>query len=120
MLFGSALRFFVAACALFLIGLPPAQAQKISSFVMGADLSYLPYYESHGTKYADGGKASDLLNIAWRNGWKIIRVRLWVNPDAADPKAQASSLASVTALGKRIKANGFELPFPPLADNDHD
>ncbi len=144
MLFGSALRFFVAACALFLIGLPPAQAQKITSFVTGADLSYLPYYDSRGTRYADGG-TSDLLNIARRNDWKIIRVRLWVNPDAADPKAQASSLASVTALGKRIKANGFEflldlhysdtwadpthqhkpaawdsLPFPELVQTVHD
>ena len=48
------------------------------------------------------------MDIARHNGWKIIRVRLWVNPDPADPKAQASSLASVTALGRRIKADGFE------------
>ena len=137
-------RFFVAACALLLLGMPPAQAQS-RSFVTGADLSYLPYYENQGIKYSDSGKSADLLAIAKRSGWRIIRVRLWVNPNAADPKAQASGLASVTALGKRIKAGGFEflldlhysdawadpshqhkpaawdsLPFPALVQTVHD
>ena len=42
----------------------PAQAQKNIPFVTGADLSYLPYYESRGVRYFDGGKASGLLDIA--------------------------------------------------------
>jgi len=140
----SGLRLFMAACALFLGGLMPAQAQKSPQFVTGADLSELPYYESQGVKYADGGKSADLLAIARRNHWRIIRVRLWVNP-SADPKDSVSSLASVTALGKRIKADGFEflldlhysdtwadpghqhkpaawdsLPFPSLVQKVHD
>ncbi len=101
------MRFFAAACTLSLFGTPPVLAQKIAPFVTGADLSFLPYYESQGVRY-DSGKVSGLLTIAKRSGWKIIRVRLWVNPNPADLKAQASSLASVTALGRRIKADGFE------------
>ncbi len=144
----SRLRFFVATCILFLLGVMPAQAQthakSKSAFVTGADLSELPYYESLGVKYADGGKSADLLAIARRNHWRIIRVRLWVNP-SADPKDSVSSLASVTALGKRIKTDGFEflldlhysdtwadpghqikpaawdsLPFPSLVQKVHD
>lgn len=67
--------FFAAFCALLLLGILPAQAQN-AQFVTGADLSYLPYYESQGVKYSDGGKSADLLAIAKRNGWRVIRVRL--------------------------------------------
>jgi arabinogalactan endo-1,4-beta-galactosidase len=144
----SRLGLLVAACALFLPGIVSAQTQTSSktssAFVTGADLSELPYYESLGVKYADGGKSADLLAIAQRNHWRIIRVRLWVNP-SDDPKASVSSLANVTALGKRIKADGFEffldlhysdtwadpghqfkpaawnsLPFPALVQKVHD
>lgn len=132
---------------MILAGTAPAQAQAklpSSSFVTGADLSELPYYESMGVKYTDGAKEDPLLLIAKHNHWTIIRVRLWVNPDA-DPKARVSDLAHVTALGKRIKAAGFEflldfhysdtwadpghqikpaawadLPFPALVRKVHD
>lgn len=135
--------FFVVACALSLLGMLTAQAQS-TRFVTGADLSELPYYESQGVKYSDNGKSADLLAIAKRSGWRIIRVRLWVHP-GGDPKAGVSDLAHVTALGKRIKAGGFEflldlhysdtwadpghqhkpaawdsLPFPALVQTVHD
>ncbi len=131
-------------CFLLLLTAAPAQAARGPSLVTGADLSELPYYETAGVKYADGGKNADLLAIARRCGWKIIRVRLWVNP-SADPKARVSDLDHVTALGKRIKAAGFEflldfhysdtwadpghqikpaawadLPFPALVRTVHD
>jgi len=137
-------RFFVAACALFLLGMPPVQAQKSVPFVMGADLSYLPHYESQGIKYSDNGKSADLFAIAKQSGWRVIRVRLWVHP-GDDPKSGVSGLSPVTALGKRIKADGFEflldlhysdtwadpghqrkpaawdsLPFPALVQTVHD
>lgn len=100
---------FSGVWALILLGAASVQAQtaRDTPFVTGADLSYLPYYESAGIKYTDGGKEMTLLAIARQNGWKIIRVRLWVNP-GTDPKACVSDLAHVTALGKRIKAAGFE------------
>ena len=101
------LFLFLLACAIIFARTPASADPPRSAFVTGADLSELPYYESTGVKYTDGGKETTLLAIAKRSGWKIIRVRLWVNPDA-DPKARVSDLAHVTALGKRIKAAGFE------------
>ena len=137
---------FLTVCALLLIGPSSVQAQMAQTmpFVTGADLSELPFYESAGVKYADGGREETPLAIAKQNNWKIIRVRLWVNP-GTDPKARVSDLAHVTALGKRIKAAGFEflldfhysdtwadpghqvkpaawadLPFPQLVRKVHD
>lgn len=100
----------VLLCALLLsLGLwPPVRAQASRPpFLTGADLSELPYHESQGVKYFDGGKAQDLLTIARRNGWTVVRVRLWVNP-GSKPANAVSSLPSVTALGKRIKAAGLK------------
>ena len=147
----SQLWIFSVICALLGLRAAPAHAQAAPknarpapSFVTGADLSELPYFESRGVKYYDGGKAASLLDIARRNHWRVIRVRLWVNPDA-DPEAHVSSLSNVTALGRRIKAAGFEflldihysdtwadpghqkkpaawdnLPFPALVQRVHD
>lgn len=92
---------------LLLLGAAPVRCQKPPPFLTGADLSELPLHESQGVKYFDGGKEQNLLAIARRNGWNVIRVRLWVNPDAK-PASAVSSLPNVTALGRRIKADGFK------------
>ncbi len=123
----------------------PVRAQASHSpFLTGADLSELPYHESQGVKYYDGGKPQDLLAIARRNGWAVIRVRLWVNPGSG-PRKAVSGLPGVTAFGKRIKAAGLKflldihysdtwadpghqkkpaawdaLPFPQLVAQVHD
>ncbi len=114
------------------------------SFWTGADLSQLPEREKRGFQYSDAQGQADLLLIARRNGWNMIRVRLWVQPDPK-PEAAVSSLESVTLLGKRIKAAGLsflldihysdtwadpghqikpkawaELPFPQLVQKVHD
>lgn len=98
-----------AFCLIVLLALttlaPTARAAPV--FLSGADLSELPYQESKGVTYSDGGKAQDLLHIARDNGWRVVRVRLWVDPDAKNPEYAVSGLAPVTALGKRIKAAGL-------------
>jgi arabinogalactan endo-1,4-beta-galactosidase len=119
-------------------------AQTKRKFLTGADISLLPYFEKQGAKYFEDGKESNFLDIAKRNNWKILRVRLWVDP-AADPKSEVSNLANVTLLAKRIKAAGFkflldfhyssswadpaqqhkpvaweDLPFPELVEKVHD
>ncbi len=81
--------------------------QTASEFVTGADISFLPHYERKGAQYFDGGKAEDFLVIAKRNGWKMLRVRLWVDPEDK-PEYKVSNLDNVTALGKRIKAAGLQ------------
>ncbi len=77
------------------------------AFLAGADLSELPCHEAQGVKYSDRGAEENLLVIARRNGWNVIRVRLWVHPNSS-PEAAVSSLESVSAFGKRIKAAGFQ------------
>ncbi len=80
------------------------------TFRTGADLSALAFREGQDFRYSDAQGEADLLKIARRNGWNMIRVRLWVDPKD-DPFDAASSLQSVTQLGKRIKAEklGFML-----------
>ena len=73
---------------------------------MGADLSFLPFYESEGVAYSDAAGEADLLAIAKRSGWNIVRVRLWVDPKG-EPKYQVSDLAGVTRLGQRVKKLGL-------------
>lgn len=88
-----------------------AEYQAIQpKFWTGADLSALPFREGQNFKYSDAQGEADLLKIARRNGWNMIRVRLWVDPKN-EPFDAASSLQSVTRLGKRIKAEklGFML-----------
>ncbi len=138
------LFLFLLACLPIFARMPVQADPPRPAFVTGADLSDLPYYESRGVRYTDGSQAITLLAIAKRSGWTVIRVRLWVHPDA-DPKARVSDLAHVTALGKRIKDAGFEflldfhysdtwadpghqikpaawapLPFPVLVQTVHD
>ena len=78
-------------------------APPIHPFWTGADLSALPLRESQNFKYSDAQGEADLLTIAKRNGWNLIRVRLWVAPKD-DPFDATSSLENVTRLGQRIKA----------------
>ncbi|RYG54576.1 hypothetical protein EON66_06950 [archaeon] len=78
------LRCCAVSCLLALLVLPARSqtgAVPEPSFVTGADLSFLPHYKQKGVRYFDEGKAKadDLLKIAKRNGWTIIRVRLWVH-----------------------------------------
>ena len=76
-------------------------------FLTGADISYLPVAEKQGAKFSDANGPGGLLDVTRRNGWNILRVRLWVAPDAT-PASAVSSLENVTLLGKRIKAAGFK------------
>ena len=135
---------FFACLVLSLLLTAPTQCQAKHPFLTGADLSGLPFQESRGVKYSQDGQAQDLIVLAKRNGWHVIRIRLWVNPDA-DPRYAVSGLPGVTALGKRIKAAGLQflldihysdtwadpghqkkpaawdaLPFPQLVQQVHD
>ncbi|HET6382912.1 MAG TPA: glycosyl hydrolase 53 family protein [Armatimonadota bacterium] len=98
---------------LFVTGFPVGHAASARSpdprhfFLRGADVSELPFHETRGIQYFDGGKAEDLLTIARKNHWNVIRVRLWVNP-APQPESRVSSLGSVTLLGKRVRAMGLK------------
>ena len=88
----------------------PELSSNPPTFWTGADLSALTFREGQNYRYSDAQGEADLLQIARRNGWNMIRVRLWVDPKN-EPFDRASSLENVIKLGQRIKAEklGFML-----------
>lgn len=86
---------------------PPLALAAPLPFLAGADLSELPVHEQQGVRYSDHGAPADLLVIARRNHWQVVRVRLWVDP-APTPESRVSDLPHVAALGKRIKDAGLK------------
>ena len=85
-----------------------AQAGSTSTdFYTGADLSLLPYMESLGQTFTDGGQAEPVLATFKNHGSNIVRVRLWVNPSKAD--IQVNDLAYTVALSQRIKRAGLSV-----------
>ena len=85
---------------------PQLDSSNPPQFWTGADLSQLPWRESQNFKYSDARGEADLLEIARRNGWNLVRVRLWVAP-SDKPEYAVSDLENVTTLGRRIKAAGL-------------
>ena len=97
------------------------------SFCIGADVSEIPANEARGGRYADvNGMQDDPLKIMARHGFNMIRLRLFVNPEAPGGYSREGfcGTASTIALAKRIKAAGmrFALNFhysDTWADPDH-
>lgn len=96
-----------AVCAWFLTFAVPVRVGAMDEFLTGADVSTLPVSERQGFHYFDQEEGGTFFDIARRNGWNLLRVRLWVSPEAR-PESAASSLDNVTLLGQRIKAAGFQ------------
>ena len=97
---------------------PPTPPTETTGKYVGGDISLLSAYESANTKYMDanGNAISNVLDYMKGNdvGWNSMRVRLFVNPPAAEASdGVVQDLAYVTALGKRIKTAGlnFMLDF---------
>lgn len=86
-----------------------AQAQKY----VGGDISMLTKYEEAGSAYLDhsGNAISSPLSFFKDEGWNLMRVRLFVNPDNATDTEKGEGVCQdldyVKALGKRIKDAGF-------------
>lgn len=95
------------ACAL-LLAAAQARAQE---WFLGGDISLLPRYEQVGQKYynRNGLTVPNVLKFLKGTsvGWNAQRVRLFVAPEGDPDPAVCQDLAYVTALGKRIKEEGF-------------
>ncbi|MBR5726393.1 MAG: glycosyl hydrolase 53 family protein [Muribaculaceae bacterium] len=82
---------------------------------VGGDISLLTKYEEHGAIYYDqnGTRISNMLNYLKETGLNAMRVRLFVDPSLANSEDQGEGVCQdlpyVIALGKRIKAAGFNL-----------
>ncbi len=91
------------------------------SYVLGADISWIPEREASGTKYAHNGQVKDMLDILKENKFNYIRLRIFVDPKAVDNgKTDASGwnpypysakgycgLDSTIKMAKRVKAAGM-------------
>jgi arabinogalactan endo-1,4-beta-galactosidase len=89
---------------------PNAQDQPVvppdnSSFVKGADVSWITQMEAAGKKfYNSGGTEQDGLLVLKNLGINTIRLRVWV-----DPVAGWNNTADVVAKALRAKAQGMRL-----------
>ena len=83
-------------------------------YLLGADISWLPEDEAAGATYRYEGKTWDLLALLRRIGFNAIKVRTFVDPAAAGgysadaPMARWAGLERTVALGRRVKAAGFD------------
>jgi arabinogalactan endo-1,4-beta-galactosidase len=102
-----------AAAGLVLPGAATA-ATRPRPYLLGADISWLPEDEAAGATYRYQGRAWDLLALLRHVGFNAIKVRTFVDPAApggysADaPSARWAGLERTVALGRRVKAAGFD------------
>lgn len=96
------------AGALTLGGLLPAlDAQAATTFIKGADVSWLPQMEANGyTFYNSSGVQQDVLTILKGYGINAIRLRTFVNP-SSDPDNGHCSEAETVAMAVRCKNAGL-------------
>ncbi len=78
------------------------QENKISRFVMGADLSLLQTIQDHGVQYKEAGQVKDPLMIFKDHGCEYVRLRLFVNPNGKE--GQVNTLPYTLKLARRVKA----------------
>jgi beta-galactosidase/arabinogalactan endo-1,4-beta-galactosidase len=80
-----------------------------SSFILGADISWVQEQEDQGTRFSDHGQQKDILTILKDNGFNWIRLRVFVNPQA--PKGYSSKgycdLDHTLKMAKRVKSAGM-------------
>jgi len=82
---------------------------------VGGDISLLTKYEENGATYFDhdGNAINAMLPFLKNEGLNAMRVRLFVDPSQAPSNEQGEGVCQdidyVSALGKRIKDNGFAL-----------
>ncbi len=74
------------------------------SFIVGADISYLPEIEALGATYSFNGVPMDFFQILKEGNINTVRIRVWNN----HPKGEAS-VQNYIALAQRAKAQGMKV-----------
>lgn len=96
---------------LLLTGLVLVSCNGNKEFKLGADISEVPANEARGGKYYDAdGNAADICDIMKANGFDIIRLRIFVNPESERGYSRDGfcGTESTIAFAKRIIASGME------------
>ncbi len=82
-------------------------AEAASTFIKGADISWLPQMEANGYIFKNySGVQQDLLTILKGYGINAIRLRTWVNP-SSDPANGHCSITETAAMAVRCKNAGL-------------
>src|SRR5271157_3644843 len=102
-------------CAVALVSFHHA-AQAGAKFLAGADFSFLPYFESLGVQYKDGGVVTDGIQILKNHGINCVRLRLFTSSAAQaakDPYNYINNTNYTVPLAVRVKNAGllFSLDF---------
>ncbi len=87
--------------------LSSTSADAASTFIKGADVSWLPQMEAHGYKFFNSsGVQQDVLTILKGYGINAIRLRTFVNPSSS-PTNGHCSITETAAMAVRCKNAGL-------------
>ena len=80
-----------------------------SSFMIGADLSWVQQDEAGGARYLDNGTQKDVFQLFKDHGFNWIRLRTFVNPTATGGYSSQGycDIAHTATVGRRIKQAGL-------------
>jgi len=70
----------------------------MSEYIKGADVSTLAEIEKRGRRYFDGDFEGDLFEVLGKNGFNMIRLRLWNEPYTKDGKAYGAGTNDIFTL----------------------
>lgn len=71
---------------------------EMSEYIKGADVSTLAEIEKRGRRYFDGDFEGDLFEVLVKNGFNMIRLRLWNEPYTKDGKAYGAGTNDIFTL----------------------
>ncbi len=71
---------------------------EMSEYIKGADVSTLAEIEKRGRRYYDGDFDGDLFEVLAKNGFNMIRLRLWNEPYTKDGKAYGAGTNDIFTL----------------------
>ena len=99
---------------ILLIGLIATTVSAQPRHYLGGDVSLLPSYEEQGTVYKDyDGQKVSLLPFLKQQGWNMIRVRLFVDPQNAPANHKGEGVCQdldyVIGLCRQIKKAGMQV-----------
>ena len=89
-----------------------AAKPRVSSKMIGADISFLPELEAKGIKFSDNGTEKDPILILKQHGFNYIRLRIFNDPktdSGYSPGKGFCDLNYTKQMAKRVKAAGMKL-----------
>jgi arabinogalactan endo-1,4-beta-galactosidase len=92
----------------------PTPVQE-TSYIVGADISWVQQREASGARYSENGVAKEMLAILKDHGFNYIRLRVFNDPTKATPRDRPYSmqgycdLTHTIAMGQRVKKAGMRL-----------